>query len=69
MKQLSIDEVTAAPKKHSFGCPHWTFDFKKYCTKCGASGELEPDEGPENLFRCDYEYEQCPSYKGGLNNA
>lgn len=60
MKQLTIDSIAPAPEKA--GCPHWTYDFKKDCGKCTVSGELKPDEGAENLFRCDFEYFNCPHY-------
>ena len=67
MKQLTIDEVTDAPIKA--GCPCWTYDFKKNSGKCDISGELEPDEGPENFFRCDFEYFTCPHYLSTLKES
>ena len=64
MKQLTIDEVTVAPAKKA-GCPCWTYDFKRNSGKCEVSGKLHPDEDPENLFLCDFDYEQCPNYQQG----
>lgn len=60
MKQLTIESMATAPMKA--GCPCWTYDFKQNSGKCTVSGELRPDEAPENLFRCDFEYSQCPQY-------
>lgn len=64
MKQLTIESMATAPMKA--GCPCWTYDFKQDSGKCTVSGELHPDEAPENLFRCDFEYFTCTHYLSTL---
>lgn len=68
MQQLTIDDLAAAPAMKA-GCSCWTYDFKMNSGKCKVSGELHPDEGPENLFRCDFEYEQCSHYLAALKES
>ena len=66
MKQLTIDSIAPAPMKA--GCPRWTYDFKKDSGKCAVSGELHPDEGTDNLFRCDFDYDRCHHYQTTKEN-
>ena len=67
--KLTEQELRRLIKKKTCGCPLWGFNFKHNCTECKATGEREPDEAAENLFRCDYEFKDCASYKLALEVA
>lgn len=61
------EEIKATLKKKTklgkCGCPFWKYNFEERHSECRLSGESRPDEGADNLFRCDFDYNDCKTYR------
>lgn len=65
--KISAEEIKATlkkkPKLGTCGCPFWKYNFDERHSECRLSGEARPDEGLDNLFRCDFDYAKCRVYR------